>query len=237
MLPRHSPLETIAPKGRRLKKDVRLLLGKDNFPLALDRIAQLPPRRVVNPLFSFLYHGDPMVRWRAVAALGRVVSRQAENDMASAQNIIRRLMWNLNDESGGIGWGSPEALGDILACSPPLARSYHRMLISYIDPAGNFLEHEVLQQGVLWGLGRLFNARQETGTDCAGLLLPFLNAPDTTRRGLAAWAAVPLASKTLRGPLESLVGDNGVLQVYVDMSLVEKRVGDLARMALRQLEE
>ena len=110
MPPSHSPLETKAPRGRRLKKDVRLLLGKDNFPLALDRIAQLPHRRVVNPLFSFLYHGNPMVRWRAVTAMGRVVSRQAENDMASAQNIIRRLMWNLNDESGGIGWGSPEAL-------------------------------------------------------------------------------------------------------------------------------
>jgi hypothetical protein len=231
MPPDPSPLEAKVPKGRGLKKDIRRLLGEDNFPLALDRIVQLPPRRVVNPLFSFLYHGDPpLLRWRAVTAMGRVVSRQAESDMASAQVVIRRLMWNLNDESGGIGWGSPEAMGDILACSPPLARNYHRILISYIDPAGNFLEHEVLQQGALWALGRLFHTRPETGADSAGLLLPFLNAPDAARRGLAAWAAAPLATKILRDPLEALTGDNAVLQIYMNMTLVEKRVNELARM-------
>jgi hypothetical protein len=168
--------------------------------------------------------------------MGRVVSRQAESDMADARVMVRRLMWNLNDESGGIGWGSPEAMGDILACSQSLAREYHRMLISYIDPAGNFLEHEGLQQGALWGVGRLFHARPETGADCGGLLLPFLKAPDAPRRGLAVWASLPLASEALRKPLEALTVDNAVLQIYEDMSLVEKQVGELARRALRHLE-
>ena len=81
-----------------------------------------------------------MIRWRAVSAMGHVVSRQAENDMPAARIIMRRLMWNLNDESGGIGWGSPEAMGDIMARSAPLTREYHRILISYVDPSGNFLE-------------------------------------------------------------------------------------------------
>jgi len=37
---------------------------------------------------------------------------------------MRRLMWNLNDESGGIGWGNPEAMGEILACHEALANEY-----------------------------------------------------------------------------------------------------------------
>jgi hypothetical protein len=167
--------------------------------------------------------------------MGRVVSRQAEEDMADARVIMRRLMWNLNDESGGIGWGSPEAMGEIMACSPPLAREYRHIAISHIDPEGNFLEHEGLQQGALWGIGRLFHARPETGAGCNDLLIPFLRAPDAPRRGLAAWAAIPLASKALQEPLEALAGDSSVLQIYENMSLVQKQVGELAGMALRHL--
>jgi hypothetical protein len=224
-----------APGGRGLKRQVRLFLEEDDFQSALDRICRLPLRRVVNPLFSFLYNGDPLVRWRAVSAMGRVVSRQAADDMGDARVIMRRLMWNLNDESGGIGWGSPEAMGEIMACSQSLAREYHRIIVSYIDPAGNFLEHEGLQQGALWGVGRLFHARPDTGAGCESLLLPFLNAPDTPRRGLAVWAATPLASRALQEPLEALTGDNAVLQIYENMSLVQKQVGELARVALRHL--
>jgi len=165
--------------------------------------------------------------------MGRATAQLAREDMPAAQVVMRRLMWNLNDESGGIGWGSPEAMGDIMSCSSPLARDYHRLLISYIDPKGNFLEHEGLQQGVLWGVGRLFQTRPETGTGYGHLLLPFHEASSSALRGLAAWAAIPLASKVLRDPIGALTGDGAVLQIYEGMSLVEKQVGELARKALQ----
>jgi len=53
--------------------------------------------------------------------MGRVVSSLAEKDMESARVVMRRLMWNLNEESGGIGWGCPEAMGETMARSAPLA--------------------------------------------------------------------------------------------------------------------
>ncbi len=73
--------------------------------------------------------------------------------MEKARIVLRRIMWNLNDESGGIGWGSPEAMGEILGQSPELAREFNSILFSYLDPDGNYLEHEMLQRGVLWGIG------------------------------------------------------------------------------------
>jgi hypothetical protein len=167
--------------------------------------------------------------------MGRVVSGQAESDMPAAQIVMRRLMWNLNDESGGIGWGSPEAMGDIMAGSRALAEQYYRLLISTIDPKGNFLEHETLQQGALWGLGRLFNARPELGAACGELLIPFLKTPNAAHRGLAAWAIAPIRVEAARKPLKNLTGDSAVLQIYEDMSLVQKQVGELARTALRHL--
>ena len=71
----------------------------------LKAILELPARQVVNPLFSFLYNTDELLKWKAVTALGAVVSNLASHDMESARIVMRRLIWNLNDESGGIGWG------------------------------------------------------------------------------------------------------------------------------------
>lgn len=219
-------------KGRTLKKQIERLLGQSNLREALNRICLISARRAVNPLFSLLYHHDPLLRWRAVSALGRVVSHQAGSDMDAARIVMRRLMWNLNDESGGIGWGSPEAMGEIMACSRLLAQEYAHILVSYIDPRGNYLEHDLLQQGVLWGLGRLFHARPASYTDCAGLIIPFLEASDSARRGLAAWALAPLSAETARKPLLSLTGDTADICVYIDQSLEKKTVGALAQEAL-----
>ena len=98
--------------------------------------------------------------------MGQVVSNLADTDMESARVVMRRLIWNLNDESGGIGWGSPEAMGDIMACHQRLAEEYHRLLISYVRPEGNFLEHPQLQKGLLWGLARLARSTAGAGERC-----------------------------------------------------------------------
>ena len=41
-------------------------------------------------------------------------------------------MWHMNEESGNIGWGIPEAFGEALAQSRPLADDFYRVLFSYI---------------------------------------------------------------------------------------------------------
>jgi len=63
---------------RQLKKDVFKLLIREDFPEALARISRLPAKQVINPLFSFLYHGDEIVRWHAVSAMGVVTAGLAE---------------------------------------------------------------------------------------------------------------------------------------------------------------
>ena len=58
---------------------------------------------------------DELIRWRAVSAMGIVTAALADARMDAARVIMRRMMWQLNDESGGIGWGIPEAMGEIMA--------------------------------------------------------------------------------------------------------------------------
>ena len=218
---------------RLLKKQVLELLRSSDLPAAEAALAGMPARQVVNPLFGLLYHGDPLVRWRAVSAMGAVVAGLADQQMESARIVMRRFMWNLNDESGGIGWGSPESMGEIMARHAGLAREYSAILISYADPEGNFLEHPGLQQGVLWALGRLGRVRPQVARRAAGFVIPFLQQPhDPALRGLAAWAVRPAVDDALRSLLEPLRGDRRTLQLYIDGELLPCTIAELVAQSL-----
>jgi hypothetical protein len=182
-------------RGHTLKKSVLELLKRGDFDVAVEELCRLPLRAVVNPLFSYIQQGDEKVKWAAVKAMGAVVAKLADHDMEAARIIVRRLMWNLNDESGGIGWGSPEAMGEILARHRGLAGEYAHILISYIREDGNYLENQVLQEGVLWAIGRV----AENYPDLVGSAVPYLlaqmDSPSSTHRGIAARALGLLASQ------------------------------------------
>jgi hypothetical protein len=218
--------------NRHLKKKFLALLRNEEFEKSLEEICLIPVRRVVNPLFSFFYHTDELVKWHAVTAMGVVVARLAHEDLESARIVMRRLMWNLNDESGGIGWGSPEAMGEIMARHDRLAKEYACILVSYINEAGNFLEHEMLQRGVLWGLGRLAHARPELVRDAAVYLPLFMRSKDAVHRGLAAWVAGAIPSEMTQFLLKHLTADEARITIFINMNLEERTVGQLAVEAL-----
>jgi hypothetical protein len=186
-------------------------------------------RRLINPLLSFLYSPVPLVKWRAVTAIGCLVAGLADQDLESARIIMRRLMWSLNDESGGIGWGAPESMGEIMARHPRLAREFHAILISYLAPDKNYLEHEGLQPGLLWGIGRLARVRKSLVTAAEKLLPPYLTSPDTDIRGHAAWAAAALDSEVLRPVLKQLGDDHKIFTLYRHQQLEQISVGAAAR--------
>lgn len=220
--------------GRQLKKQIQKLLLQDNFERALAEVVGIPARRAVNPLFSFLCSGDEILKWRSVTAMGVVVALLAETDTESARVVMRRLMWHLNDESGGIGWGCPEAMGEIMACSEKMAEEFWCILISYAQPEGNFLEHHTLQRGLLWGIGRLAHARPQLFDDTLECLHPFLQDPDPYLRGLAAWAAGAFKNIHTQKLLKNLQTDTAELKIYLNQNLVLCTVAQLAKTALKK---
>ena len=221
-------------KGRRgLKKQVLSLLESADLDNALIQLCKIPGRRVINPLFSFLLHEDEKVRWSAITAMGAVVDNMAHTDMESARTIMRRLMWSLNDESGGIGWGAPEAMGEIMARNERLAEEFASILVSYLDEDGNFLEYEPLQRGLLWGLVRLAGMRPALVREAGSHLPKYLESADPIVRGLAAWAAGILGVSGVGSRLRELTEDSAVIRLYIDTEFVNCSVGDIARLALK----
>ena len=214
--------------GRQLKKKIQKLLLQEKFENGLAEIGCLPARKAINPLFSFLCSLNELLKWRAVTAMGEIVDRLADTNMESARVIMRRYMWQLNDESGGIGWGCPEAMGEIMARNENLAGEFWCILISYIRLDGNFLEHEGLQRGALWGVGRLAHARPQLLKTSVDYLHPYMLADDPHLRGLAAWAAGALRNKKTAVLLNQLKKDRARLSIFLEGHLIECTVAELA---------
>jgi len=87
------------------------------------------PQRI---LLSLAYDIDDLVRWRSIEAIGKVAEIQAESDIEKVRDLIRRLLWLMNDESGGVGWHSPEIIGEILVNVPSLIDEYGELLLAYL---------------------------------------------------------------------------------------------------------
>lgn len=229
------------PGGIRLIRLVRSALESPDFEEALKRL-DIPPQRMINPLLCALFEPDEVLRWRVVRGVGITVSAMAEKDLESARVIMRRLMWSLNDESGGIGWGAPEAMGEIMAENETLASEYHRILASYIDVKGNLLENDELELGVMWGISRLAQKRPELLRDRTTPVMAQLKSPHPVKRGLALRTLLAVgppaepAASALAEILVPLLDDPSEIRIFQDGSFGEEKICRLASELLTRLQ-
>jgi len=182
-----------------LKREVLKLLETEDLPTVKEKILSFPPRKVINPLIGALCHREEAVRWKAVAAIGVVVARIAAEDLERARVVIRRFMWMLNEESGGMAWGVPEAMAESLANSRALAEEYTSILISYGWEEGNFLEYPPAQRGVVWGVGRLAQVFPDLLKKFRApeYLLPLSSSEDPFVRAFWVWSYGQMGKEVL----------------------------------------
>lgn len=166
----------------------------------------------------------------------------AEKDMEAARRVMRRLLWSLNDESGGIGWGAAEAMAEIMFHSAGLRHEYLHMLLSYTHEDGeedfqdgNFLELPLLQRGVLWGVGRLCQGHyaeiKERLFDDD--LLFYLSSPDEQVVGLAVWCLSFMGSEKATSKLIHFIEHPGSVRIFLDGQMKSVRVAELAEKGLK----
>ncbi len=179
------------------KRAVQKILQHEDLAAILRDLADMPAAAVINPLFSGICNANQIIRWHAITAMGVTLARLADQDMESTRIVMRRFMWSLNDESGGIGWGAPEAMAEAMLRHERLAEEYCHILVAFMREEGFYLEYPPLQYGLLWGLGRLAGARAELLLEKKAdrYLGPYLREQDETVRGLAAYALATLGSE------------------------------------------
>src|SRR5512143_1934352 len=71
-------------------------------------------KKALSLLIRMAYDKETLVGWRAIQAVGRIANVLVKTEPEFLRIAVRRLLWSLSDESGGIGWASPELLGEIV---------------------------------------------------------------------------------------------------------------------------
>ncbi len=190
------------PRLRHHKKVLRQWLASEQWQNHIPEIVDMDPKEATGPLLSFLLLGEDMTH-RAACALGPCIAKMCTEKTEDARNILRRLMWHMNEESGNIGWGIPEAFAEILVHSEKMAQEFHPILLSYVMDTGrddNYCDHAILRRSCYWAVGRLAQTRPQLCTKVIPWLIRAFNSevePDTICRGLALWALTQFPAQFL----------------------------------------
>lgn len=229
---------------RRIKLELLPLLAKRQTSEIPNFLERYPDHLVLNTLFSALCNPLEQVRWNAVVCFGTIVPRLAEERIEEARVIMRRFLWSLNDESGGIGWGAPESLAEVMCYCGQLRREYLHMLISYMCEDGeeffqdgNYLELPMLQRGLLWGIGRLCQCHRDEMIEqnIVENVAAYLSSKDSTVSGLAIWALGLLQAKSTAQRIAPFLDEDKVIQIYRNNFLQDVELGFLAEEALQAM--
>ena len=228
----------MAIRRRALKQEITKNI--EDLPLAqfLATLREYPAHSLVHPLLACLCSNNEKVKWYAVSAFGQVMAQLADEDMEKARVVMRSCMWMLNDESGGIGWGIPEAFAEALSQHAGLAREYTHILVSFMREDGFYIELELLQRGLLWGIGRLAQECPELliARDAPSYLLPYLDSTDLTVRGLAARVAGLLHVREAVNKLQEMGRETSELRLYDHGVLETVRIKELSDHALSAIQ-
>lgn len=214
---------------KKLKDALRERLKKQDLDLRDIMEFMENPQAIVSPLISFLPETDRFLRWHAITCLGIASEEISKRDLEQARILVRRLMWQLNDESGGIGWGCPEAIGEILSRTRPLAEEYATILVSYVYEEENFLEQPALIEGALWGIARVSQSCPETVTRARPRLLRYLEHPKAETVIYALLALENLKALVDNRITEQLKKDTRSAEIYWNGRFQHIKVSEIVK--------
>jgi hypothetical protein len=172
-------------------------------------------------VMGVLFDPEPLIRWRAVQALGKIAGLYADTGVERVRELIRKLLWQMNDESGGIIWNAPEAITMILMEVPSLIDEFGHILASH-------LREEPFERGTHWGMTRLARARPDRFPGLKEEMEKSLGEEDAAIRAYALETLGVLDREASRVAAEKLCRDDGVFTAY------EPETGELREKSVRE---
>jgi hypothetical protein len=190
-------------------------------------LAEQEPK-VVRILLSLLHETEDMIRWRAIQGIGAVAVIRAQSNSESVSDLLRRLLWSMNDESGNVGWHAPEAIGEILACVPSLIDEFGPILFAY-------LKEEPFERGSHWALARISWVKPDTLIAYHEQLFESLDDEDPFIRAHAAISLCVMGGGSAKEKIKALSGDKSAFNVfdYRSGKMEDLTVGQVAGAILK----
>lgn len=209
---------------RSIKSNVKGLLERYDLKNIVELAIDNP--RIVSALISMSYDKGSLLTWRAIEAMGPVVAEISKNSPEQAGEIIRRLLWSITEESGGIGWAAIEMLAEIVVNHPERYKNLMALLIEFYD-------EEIFKEGVLYAIGRIGERIPELFDDpdkIAEIISNGLSSNDPRVRGLALIAYSRLRDRLQRidhKQIKRLKRDESTFTVYEKGRLMSKRINEV----------
>ncbi|ABO51432.1 HEAT domain containing protein [Desulforamulus reducens MI-1] len=211
-----------------IKEEINQLLKEMRYEELVART--LENQGTLRYLFRLLYHPFGLERWRAIAGLGYITEAMLQNSQGDVREIIRRLLWSMNDESGTTSWSAPEAIGEIIYHNP-------NEFAEFVPIVVNASEEEIFHRGIVWTLGRVGSKEPGLVREFMPLLINFLSHPKPEVRGHAARSLGQMGSEA-KGALLFLGGllkDNNEIEVYESNQIINIKIRDLAQRAMKYI--
>lgn len=163
------------PTQREIRYHLIDILGQNNWHQRLEEIYNYPLEKVFGAIQYTQSSLDAAIKWHGVSALGLFLQYNSSIKQSQLREMMRRIMWNLNEESGGIGWGMAELMAEACASVSFLAEEYSLLFLSYLiensEGPDNYLEFNELRSGAWWGAQRLAESETTIFEQYKGLLI------------------------------------------------------------------
>jgi len=182
---------------------IRQALRKSDDP---NSVKGCSGRLLYRTLMMLIHDGDDVIRQRACRHLADIISRM---DSAKIDNVIRRLLWRLNPESGDYPVGLPELLGEIGNRAPREIKSFVSVILFYLDD-------EKLQPGLLQAAGRIGEKLPDVLSEYIGELSQFLRNEDPIIAANAALALRRIGGPDAGAALQALAEDTREVTLVCD---------------------
>jgi hypothetical protein len=187
------------------KAGVKALLIQKDFDGVLNWMENVRnPQRV---LLSLVYDTDELVKWQAIDAVGKMAAFQAKSDLEKVRNLIRQQLWLMNDESGGLGWHSPEIVGEILVNVPQLIDEFAQLFLAYLD-------EEPFERGSHLAIYRVASVNPQPFIERVSELSNSIDSPDPQIRACTLMALSKIDDKMFQTAAQKLNDDESAVTLY-----------------------
>jgi len=206
-----------------VKSDIRNWLACADFRNIVNAVRS--KNRTISTLITLTYSDDPLIRWRAIKAIGRCATEMSSARSKIFKNYLRRLFWMMSDESGTVAPHAPEVIGEIIHSNPDEFVDFIPLAISLLD-----LEPEdkpVFLPGILYALGLVGEAVPGSIEDRLEDIEKNLLNPDSQVRAMAVLCLDRVQAHTVLLRYPELDQDDGKVQIYCKECILDTTVGAL----------
>jgi hypothetical protein len=218
-----------------MKQAVTAALEAEDYETILTLAFQ--SRKILSVLVRLAYEKETLTGWRAISAVGKVASVFVRSNYDFLRETIRKLLWSLSDESGGIGWAAPEILGEIVSADPEKMSD----IIPLITEA-YYIEEKVFRPGVLYALKRIAETSPDSVVPFQHVIMDGLSEQEPLARlyalelvGLLNSLILPENSERIRNSIKSLLQDRAEAWIFRNGGFDGVVVGEYAKYIQNQL--